>query len=72
MNCFGGNSALWILILLLLTANQRSGCGCDNNAFSGCSTPILIALLFCLCRNGTLCSLLGCNNGDNGCGCGCN
>ena len=70
MNCFdmlGGNSCLWILILLLVL-----GC-CNQGAegiFSGCSLPILIALVYCLCKNGTI-GGIG-NSHGYGCGCGCN
>lgn len=69
MNCCltGGNTTLWILIALLVLGS-KDGFFCSN-VFSGCGLPILIALLFCLYKNGTLASLLtpSCN-----CGCGCN
>ncbi len=66
--CIGGNSCLWILIILLIL-----GTSCNvfsSSVFSGCGWPILAALAYCLCKNGTLSSLFskcGC-----GCGCGCN
>ncbi len=64
--CFSGNTTLWILIALLVLGS-KDGIFCSN-IFSGCGLPILIALLFCLYKNGTLASLLTppCN-----CGCSC-
>ncbi|MDE7329654.1 MAG: chorion class high-cysteine HCB protein 13 [Clostridia bacterium] len=73
MNLFSGcgnNSCLWILILLLL-ASSCSGNGLES-VLSGSCTPILIALLYSMWKNGTLSSLLCGNNGGCGCGCGCN
>ncbi len=74
MNIFSGcgtNSCLWILILLLVTAS------CSNNGIegvlSGSCTPILIALVYSMWKNGSLANLLCGNGGGNcGCGCGCN
>lgn len=73
MNCFTqSNTTLWILVALLILGS-KDGCFCSN-ALSGCALPIIIALLYCLYKNGTLSSLLtpncSCNNGC-GCGCGC-
>ncbi len=71
MNIFsqcGNNSCLWILILLLLAASF-SGNSLEN-VLAGSCTPILIALIYSMWKNGTLANLL-CGNG-NGCGCGCN
>ncbi|MDE6598323.1 MAG: hypothetical protein K2K60_06765 [Clostridia bacterium] len=70
MNIFsqcGGNSCLWILILLLLAAS----CSCNGleGVLSGSCTPVLIALIYSMWKNGTLSNLL-CGNGS--CGCGCN
>lgn len=68
MNCFlQGNSCLWILIILLILGtcgNVFSSC-----AFTGCGWPLLAALAYCMCKNGTLKSIFC---GGNGCGCGCN
>ena len=63
--CLQSNSALWILIILLIL-----GTTCGNmlsGAFSGCGWPILAALAYCMCKNGTLGSIFG----NGGCGCGC-
>ena len=69
MNCCltGGNTTLWILIALLVLGS-KDGMFCSN-VFNGCGLPILIALLFCLYKNGTLASILtpACN-----CSCNCN
>lgn len=71
MNCCtqGNNVTLWILIALLVLGS-KDGIFCSN-IFSGCGLPILLALLFCLYKNGTLSAILtppcSCN-----CGCGCN
>ncbi len=70
MNIFsqcGSNSCLWILILLLLAASNGNGI---ENVLAGSCTPLLIAILYTMWKNGTLARLL-CGNG-NGCGCGCN
>ncbi|MGN0164687.1 MAG: chorion class high-cysteine HCB protein 13 [Lachnospiraceae bacterium] len=63
-SCFGGNSCIWILILLFFCGG---GCGsnfgfgsCGDN--NDCSCIIWILLILCLCGG-------GCNN--NSCGCGC-
>ncbi|MBE5744662.1 MAG: hypothetical protein E7355_00810 [Clostridiales bacterium] len=64
--CLSGNTTLWILIALLVLGS-KDGIFCSN-VFSGCGLPILIALLFCLYKNGTLSAILTppCN-----CSCGC-
>lgn len=70
MNIFSGcgsNSCLWILILLLIAASC-SGNGLES-ILSGSCTPVLIALLYAMWKNGTLSSIF-CGNGS--CGCGCN
>ena len=69
MNIFsqlcGNNGCLWILILLLLAASSGNSI---ENVLAGSCTPILIALIYSMWRNGTLSHLLyGSNNG-----CGCN
>ncbi|MGN1078144.1 MAG: chorion class high-cysteine HCB protein 13 [Candidatus Gallimonas sp.] len=67
MNCFtGNNSCLWILIILLILGT----CGnvFSSSVFTGCGWPVLAALVYCLCKNGTLGAIF--NRG--GCGCGCN
>ncbi|MBQ8320527.1 MAG: hypothetical protein IJX81_06570 [Clostridia bacterium] len=72
MNCFSqGNTTLWILIALLILGS-KDGIFCSNT-FCGCGLPILIALLYCLYKNGTLSSLLTphCCCQNNGCNCGC-
>ena len=63
--CFSGNTTLWILIALLILGS-KDGIFCSN-VFSGCGLPILVALLFCLYKNGTLSALLA-----PPCGCDCN
>lgn len=71
MNCCtqgsGNNVTLWILIALLVLGSKDGIV--NSNLFSGCGLPILLALLYCLYRNGTLSSLLtpACS-----CNCGCN
>ena len=70
-SCFGGNSCLWILIILLILGT----CGnvFSSSAFRGCGWPLLAALVYCMCKNGTLQSLASSVCGDScGCGCGCN
>ena len=67
--CFTGNYTLWILIALLVLGS-KNGIFCSN-VFSGCGLPILVALLYCLYKNGTLAGFLTppC---DCGCNCNCN
>ena len=62
--CNQGNMTLWILIALLVLGS-KDGIFCSN-VFSGCGLPIIIALLFCLYKNGTLAAIL-----TPQCGCGC-
>ena len=66
MNCWGNNSYLWILIILLILGTC-SGVF-SSSIFTYCDWPILAALAYCMCKNGTLGSLFGRNGG----GCGCN
>jgi len=67
MNCCTNNGYLWILIILLIMGT--SGNVFSSGIFSGCGWPILLALVYCMCKNGTLGSLFNQNGG--GCGCGC-
>ncbi|MBQ4268716.1 MAG: hypothetical protein IJB97_03585 [Clostridia bacterium] len=68
MNCFTqGNSTLWILVALLVLGSKD---GCFNsNVLCGCTLPVIIALLYCLYKNGTLSAILtpSCNNCCNPC-----
>ena len=61
-SCLQGNGCLWILIVLLILGT----CGnvFNSSVFTGCGLPILIALVYCMWRNGTLRTILG-----GGCGC---
>ena len=67
--CFQGNTTLWILIALLILGS-KDGIFCEG-IFSGCGLPIVVALLYCLYKNGTLSSILTPHCNCN-CGCGCN
>ena len=65
MNCCqNGNSCLWVLIIALLLGTNVL----NSRALSGCGWPIHAALLYCMCKNGTLGELAskfggcGCNN----------
>ncbi len=75
MNCFSqGNTTLWILVALLILGS-KNGNFCSG-VLDGCGLPIIIALLYCLYKNGTLSSLLTpnccCQRPEHcGCGCGC-
>lgn len=61
------NSCLWILIIALILGNGTNLL--NSRALTGCGWPFLVALAYCLCKNGTLSRLL--NSITNG-GCGCN
>ncbi len=67
MNCCtqGNNVTLWILIALLVLGSKDGIFSSDT--FSGCGLPVLLALLFCLYKNGTLSAIL-----TPPCNCGCN
>ncbi len=67
--CSGGNNTLWILIVLAILGT----CGnvVSSETFRGCGWPILAALAYCMCKNGTLQDLVGKVCGGCG-GCGCN
>ncbi|MBQ7323796.1 MAG: hypothetical protein IJW96_04460 [Clostridia bacterium] len=69
MNCCsqGNNTTLWILIALLILGSKDGFC--NTNLFNGCGLPIIIALLFCLYKNGTLATLL--TPACPPCNCGC-
>ena len=58
MNCCmqNNNCSIWILVALVVLCSKDgfSTCGLLN----GCGLPIIIALLYCLYKNGTLSSLL--------------
>ena len=61
---WGNNSYLWILIILLILG---TGSGLfSSSIFKGCGWPILVALAFCMWKNGTLGTIFG---GNGGCGC---
>ncbi|MCH5142692.1 MAG: hypothetical protein J1G07_03140 [Clostridiales bacterium] len=66
MNIFsscGNNTCLWILILLLLTAGF-TGSSLED-VLSGSCTPILLALIYSMWKNGTLSRMLCGNCGNN-------
>lgn len=62
--CFdflGGNTCLWILIILLIVCLCKSGC--FNGLFNSCyCLPVALMLICCCCKNG---------GGFFGNGCGC-
>ena len=68
--CSGGNNYLWILIILLILGT--GGNVFSSSAFRGCGWPILAALAYCMCKNGTLQDIFSRMCGGNDCGCGCN
>lgn len=52
-NGWGGNSALWIILLIIILFGWgNNGCGCNGGCNNSC------------CNNGC-----GCNNCGNDCGC---
>lgn len=59
-----GNSCLWVLIIALILGNNVL----NSRALSGCGWPLLIALLYCMSKNGTLSEIAS----RFGIGCGCN
>ena len=65
MNCLSNNCYLWILIILLILGTCNGVF--SSSIFTGCGWPFLLALGYCLWKNGTLSSLFGRNGG-----CGCN
>ena len=64
--CGGTNSCLWILILLLI-ASAYSDNGIQD-VLEGSCTPLLLAVLYTMWKNGTLRNML-CGGNGNGCGC---
>ena len=62
MNSILQGNGLWILIILLLLGSN--GNVFNSSVFTGCGWPFLIALGYCMLKNGTLNSIFG-----NGCGC---
>lgn len=64
----GNNGCLWILILALVLSNQNIRL---DNLLEGCGTPLLLALLYCTCKNGSLGDIVN-NLFGNSCNCGCN
>lgn len=66
MNCFanlGGNGCLWILILLLILFCSQSGV--LNDILGSSYLPIILAVAYCVCKNGGLCNLFGGNSCNN-------
>ncbi len=63
-SCFGDNSGLWILILALLLGTNVL----NSKTLTGCGWPFIVALAYCMYKNGTLQGLLG-RLGLGGCGC---
>ena len=60
------SSGLWILIILLLLGGTDLF---SSKAFTGCGWPILVALAYCMIKNGTISNILSGLGGNNGCGC---
>ncbi len=67
MNCLNQSSCLWTLIILLLLGTYGTNL-LSSRAFTGCGWPFLLALAYCLGKNGTLSDLFSRFGG----GCGCN
>ena len=65
--CLNSNSCLWTLIILLILGTVGSNV-LSSKAFTGCGWPFLVALAYCMGKNGTLGALAS----KLGCGCGCN
>ncbi len=65
MNCCqNGNSCLWILIIALILGTNVL----QSRALSGCGWPLVAALAYCMCKNGTLGEIAS-RLGLGGCGC---
>ncbi len=67
MSCLNGNSCLWTLIILLLLGS----CGqniLNSRLLTGCGWPLLVAIAYCVGKNGGLCDLFS-RLGNGGCGC---
>ena len=55
--CMQNNSTLWILIALVVLCSKDNG-GISSGILCGCGLPIIVALLYCLYKNGTLSAIL--------------
>ena len=53
----GGNSCLWILILLLILFCSQNGM--LSGILDSCYLPIILAVLYCISKKGGLCNLFG-------------
>ena len=53
----GGSGCLWIIVLLLVLACSQSG-GLSG-ILNSCYLPLILALLYCVCKIGGLCNLFG-------------
>ncbi len=62
-NLCSGNGLLWLLLLFLVL-------GGADHTLGNCTLPILLAVLFCLIKNGAFCNLFRCGDRPD-CGCGC-
>ncbi len=54
----GGNGCLWILILLLILFCSQNG-GLLQGIIGSSYLPVILAVLYCVCKNGGLCNLFG-------------
>ena len=61
----GGNNSYLCLLIILLILGTGSGLF-SSSIFTGCGWPILVALAYCMVKNGTIGKLFG---GNGGCGC---
>ena len=55
--CMQNNNTLWILIALVVLCSKDNG-GISSGILCGCGLPIIVALLYCLYKNGTLSAIL--------------
>ncbi|MCQ2387981.1 MAG: hypothetical protein MJ066_06030 [Clostridia bacterium] len=55
MNCCTHNTTLWILIALLVLGSKDGFI--NAKIFTGCGLPVMLALLYCMYKNGTLCKI---------------
>ena len=70
-SCLGSNGCLWILIGLLILGSSGNNL-LNSRALTGCGWPFLIALAYCLYKNGTLSALANRLGLGGSCGCGNN